>query len=111
MAIVTAEEILNSLQKYQPDSPDDGYLKLLEDITDSVSNSSNNWEEEVGKLRTALAEAEDRVKTVEEDWRRRYRDRFYGRKDESFAEQEAQALSAPETDVVKSTDEVAEDWN
>lgn len=109
MAVRSLDEILVSLNAFAPAEPTDDFLNLLEDISDTMATSSG-WEEEVAKLRKALEESVAEAKQIERDWRQRYKERFYGSRDESFAKQEAEDLKEPETEVIESSEEIAKDW-
>lgn len=110
MAVADLASILDRLKNYEPEELDDNYLGLLEDISDSMATDAGTWEEELGKLRLQVSELEQKVKDTDAEWRNRYRDRFYGRSEETLAEQEAQDLEEDETEEFKSVEEIAEDW-
>lgn len=71
MAKVTKEELLKKANAVIGDNPSDDALSLLEDITDSVGDNSASVE-----AAKRIEELENKVKTVEAEWREKYRARF-----------------------------------
>lgn len=74
MAVRTPEEILESIKTRVGDSTEDADLEFLEDVTDTLSD-----------LRTKSEGQEDwKTKYEENDkqWREKYRDRFFEKKEE-----------------------------
>lgn len=68
MAVRTQEELLNSIKGLLADDTSDASITLLEDVTDTLSNLSNNNDSENWKQKY---EENDR------EWRQKYRDRFF----------------------------------
>ena len=68
MMVKTKEEIINQIAEYIGENPDDSGLLLLENVTDTLSETVTAGDVEE-KIRVAVAEKD-------EEWRRRYRDRF-----------------------------------
>ena len=66
--VMTKEEIIKQIAEYIGENPDDSGILLLENVTDTLSETvtAGDVEEQV---RAAVAEKD-------EEWRRRYRDRF-----------------------------------
>lgn len=62
------EEIIELVKKYIGDRSDDETLELLEKI-EEVGDDSAEWSEKYDRL--------------DKEWRKRYRDRFFGAKDEA----------------------------
>lgn len=71
MAKVSKEELLKKANVVIGDNPSDDALSLLEDITDSFGDNSASVE-----AAKRIEELENKVKTVEAEWRKKYRDRF-----------------------------------
>lgn len=80
MAVRTTEEILESIKTRVGDSTEDADLEFLEDVTDTLSD-----------LREKTQGQEDwKTKYEENDkqWREKYRDRFFEKKEEQEEEKE-----------------------
>lgn len=74
MAVRTTDEILESIKTLVGDSTEDADLEFLEDVTDTLSD-----------LRSKSEGQEDwKTKYEENDkqWREKYRDRFFEKKEE-----------------------------
>lgn len=81
MAVRTTEELLESIKTRVGDSTEDADLEFLEDVTDTLSD-----------LREKSSGQEDwKTKYEENDkqWREKYRDRFFEKKDEKEEVEEA----------------------
>ena len=62
---------------------DDEALKFVEDMTDTFDENVNTEAEEmINTLNATIKELTDKNKSIEEEWRKKYRDRFYGGSDE-----------------------------
>lgn len=74
MAVKSRDEILNALKEKLGDDTSDESLALVEDVTDTLTdfesrtNDSTNWK--------------NKYEENDKQWRQRYRDRFYGAKDD-----------------------------
>lgn len=80
MAVRTTEELLESIKSRVGDSTEDADLEFLEDVTDTLSD-----------LKEKSSGQEDwKAKFEENDkqWREKYRDRFFEKKDEEIEEAE-----------------------
>lgn len=80
MAVRTTEEILESIKTRVGDSTEDADLEFLEDVTDTLSD-----------LRSKTEGQEDwKTKYEENDkqWREKYRDRFFEKKEEEEIKEE-----------------------
>lgn len=80
MAVRTTEEILESIKTRVGDSTENADLEFLEDVTDTLSD-----------LREKTQGQEDwKTKYEENDkqWREKYRDRFFEKKEEQEEEKE-----------------------
>jgi hypothetical protein len=87
MAVRTTEEILESIKTRVGDSTEDADLEFLEDVTDTLSD-----------LRSKSEGQEDwKTKYEENDkqWREKYRDRFFEKKEEQ--EEIKEEPEAPKT--------------
>lgn len=80
MAVRTTEEILESIKFRVGDSTDDVDLEFLEDVTDTLSDLSSKTE----------GQEDWKTKYEENDkqWREKYRDRFFEKKEEQEEEKE-----------------------
>lgn len=73
MAVLKKEELLASLKGILGDNKSDEALKLLEDASDTIADyetktkDTTNWEEKYKKL--------------DDDWRTKYRERFFTKSD------------------------------
>lgn len=74
--VKSKEEIMTSLKGVIGESTDENVLTLLEDIDDTLSVDNS----------AAVKELEDwknKYNALDEDWKKRYRDRFFGDVDET----------------------------
>lgn len=80
MAVRTTEEILESIKTRVGDSTEDADLELLEDVTDTLSDLKSKTE----------GQEDWKTKYEENDkqWREKYRDRFFEKKEEQEEEKE-----------------------
>ena len=72
MAVKTPDELMTSLRAHLGEDTSDAALALIEDVQDTVASLSGsddgiNWEQ--------------RYQENDAEWRRRYRDRFFGKSD------------------------------
>ena len=76
--------LLEELRNVIGDRTDDDALALIERVSELESQS-------IDDLKNKITELEDRIRQLDEDWRKRYRDRFYEgeEKDEEQIEEEA----------------------
>ena len=76
--------LLEELRNVIGDRTDDDALALIERVSELESQS-------IDDLKNKITELEDQMKQLDEDWRKRYRDRFYEgeKKDEEQIEEEA----------------------
>lgn len=108
--MTTLEEILSNLEEFRPDPISDSYISLVESITDSL-NGNNGAEEELKKLRDDVKRLSAEKEKLDNDWKERYLERFRGGDSVSdFGREEAKDLEEPETETLKSREEVAEEW-
>lgn len=79
---LTREDYLKSIASIIGDRTDDEALKFVEDMTDTFDENVNTDAEEIiNTLNATIAELTAKNKTIDEDWRKKYRDRFYGGSD------------------------------
>lgn len=79
MAIKSREDLLNDLNSFIGDNEDDVAISLIEDITDTLTDLENNSDSENWKTKY---EENDKA------WRKKYKDRFFSKKDEDEDEYE-----------------------
>lgn len=87
MAVRTPEEILESIKTRVGDSTEDADLEFLEDVTDTLSDLKSKTE----------GQEDWKIKYEENDkqWREKYRDRFFEKKEEQ--EEKKEEPEAPKT--------------
>lgn len=79
---LTREEYMNSIASIIGERTDDEALKFVEDMTDTFDGNVNtDAETTINTLNATIAELTDKNKSIEADWRKKYRDRFYGGSD------------------------------
>lgn len=74
MSVKSKDELLKSLKTVIGDNTSDEVLTLIEDITDTLDNSTGSSSEEDKKK---IQELENKVKETDEMWRKKYTDRFF----------------------------------
>lgn len=80
---LTREEYITSISSIIGERTDDEALKFVEDMTDTFDGlAKKEVEETINKLNDTIAELTDKNKAIEEEWRKKYRDRFYSGSDE-----------------------------
>lgn len=80
MAVKSKDELLSSLKTIIGDTPSDEALTLLEDMSDTLDNSTGGSSDEDKKK---IEELEKQVKYTDEMWRKRYADRFLNPSDDN----------------------------
>lgn len=80
MAVKSKDELLSSLKTIVGDTPSDEALTLLEDMSDTLDNSTGGSSDEDKKK---IEELEKQVKETDEMWRKRYADRFLNPSDDN----------------------------
>lgn len=73
MAVKSKDELLSSIKSIIGDTPSDEALTLLEDVSDTLDNSTGSSSDEDKKK---IEELEKKVKDTDTMWRQRYADRF-----------------------------------
>ena len=75
---LSKEELLEKVKTYVGDRADDETIEISEDISDSFEGSESA--EEVEKLKT---EYETKLANLDNEWREKYKARFFSKKDKS----------------------------
>lgn len=76
MAIKTKEEILSAVRDKFPDDASDEVISLIEDISDTYTDLET-------KAKGDGVDWKAKAQEIDEDWRKKYRDRFFsGKKDD-----------------------------
>ena len=70
MAVVEKESIMNRLNKLIGDRTDDEAISLVEDVSDTIDSAT-------GAGMVTEEEAERRVAEKDDEWRRKYKERFF----------------------------------
>ena len=78
MAVKSKEELLSTVKTLIEDNPSDDAIALLEDISDTLDNSTGGSSDEDKKK---IEELEKQVKDIDENWRKKYTDRFFSPSD------------------------------
>lgn len=73
MSVKSKDELLQSVKGLLGDTPSDEGIALLEDISDTLDNSTGGSSDEDKKK---IEELEKKVKEVDDNWRKKYTDRF-----------------------------------
>ena len=88
--------LLEELRKVIGDRTDDDALALIERVSELESQS-------IDDLKNKITELEGQMKQLDEDWRKRYRDRFY-EGEEKDEEQIEEAGDEEESESIKIDD-------
>lgn len=107
MAVVTLQEILQDLAKFEPEELSTEYTTLLENISDTVASNTSLLE--IEQLREDLEEARRQVVEVEREWMEKYKARFYQSEEPENSLEEELPEEADEEEE-KTLEEVAEEW-
>ena len=86
--------LLEELRNVIGDRTDDDALALIERVSEFESQS-------IDDLKNKITELEGQMKQLDEDWRKRYRDRFY-EGEEEIEEEAEEAGSEEESESIKS---------
>ena len=101
MAVRTAQEIMGDLEFLNDGDTAELYVKLLEDIKDSVAG-------DVSEIRSKLEEAEKKAEEVEKQWRERYIERFGGLSEDTPEKEEVEEVE--EVEETYSDEEIIDEW-
>lgn len=86
MAILSKDEALSILNTLIGERTDDEALKIIEDFTETIDNYiSTNWEE--------------KYKQLDEDWRKKYKERFFKGEEVQEPKPEKEAEVDTETNI------------
>lgn len=75
---LSKEELLEKVKTYVGDRADDETLEIIEDISDSFESS-----ESAEKIEEIKTEYESKLANLDNEWREKYKARFFSEKDES----------------------------
>ena len=89
MAVKKINEILESYKELYSESAGEKDIECLEDITDTL----NDYEERVSDS----TDWKEKYKTNDAEWRKRYRDRFFGGEPDEPDDQEPEEPEEPKT--------------
>ena len=87
MAVRTTDEILEGIRARVGDSTEDDDLEFLEDVTDTLSNLKSKTE--------GQEDWKSKYEENDKQWREKYRDRFFEKKEEQ--EEKKEEPEAPKT--------------
>ena len=85
MSVKTKDELLSSIKTLLGDEPSDEGIALLEDIADTLDNSTGGSSDEDKKK---IEELEKQVKETDAMWRKKYSDRFLNPSPEDSTDKE-----------------------
>lgn len=74
MSVKSKEELIEQIKKAVGDNTSDDIITLLEDVSDTLDNTKGGSTKE---LEDKIAELENKVKETDDNWRKKYTDRFY----------------------------------
>lgn len=101
------EDLMSSAKSLFADNSSDEVLNFLEDLTDSYT------EQDVTSYETKISELEKKVKDTENEWREKYKARFFEPKEQSVideAQTEDTGNEGSDEVEVPSVDEIAESF-
>lgn len=75
---LSKEELLEKVKTYVGDRTDDESLEIIEDISDSFETS-----ESAEKIEEIKTEYESKLANLDNEWREKYKARFFSEKDKS----------------------------
>ena len=85
MSVKSKDELLSSIKTLLGDEPSDEGIALLEDIADTLDNSTGGSSDEDKKK---IEELEKQVKDTDAMWRKKYSDRFLNPSPEDSTDKE-----------------------
>lgn len=108
MSKKTLDEIMSSAKSLFTDNSSDEVLSFLEDLTDSYT------EQDVTSYEDKIAELKKKVEDIENEWREKYKARFFESKNEIDVVDEAQPKEGSDEGndeiEVPSIDEIAKNF-
>lgn len=75
---LSKEELLEKVKTYVGDRADDETLEIIEDISDSFESS-----ESAEKIEEIKTEYESKLTNLDNEWREKYKARFFSEKDDT----------------------------
>ena len=103
MSVKSKDELLQSVKGLLGDTPSDEGIALLEDISDTLDNSTGSSSDEDKKK---IEELEKKVKEVDDNWRKKYTDRFMKPSDDNPDELDEDDSEEQEDNSPKTFDEL-----
>lgn len=95
MSVKSKDELLQSVKGLLGDTPSDEGIALLEDISDTLDNSTGSSSDEDKKT---IEELQKKVKEVDDNWRKKYTERFMKPSDDSNSDDEQDEDDSEEQD-------------
>lgn len=91
----TSEELMSSIRDYIGENHDDAAITLLEDMTDTLGDYNRRIQES--------GDWESKYRENDEQWRKRYSDRFYGNpvEDDVQIKEEVTTKDTDDTETVE----------
>lgn len=91
----TSEELMGSIRDYIGENHDDAAINLLEDMTDTLGDYDRRIQES--------GDWESKYRENDEQWRKRYSDRFYGKtvEDDVQIKEKVTTKDISDTETVK----------
>lgn len=74
MAVVSKEELLNQVKEVLGENISNEALALIENVSDTLDDKSNDKTEELNK---EIARLKEENETLDKTWRQKYTDRFF----------------------------------
>lgn len=104
---LTREEYMASIASIIGERTDDEALKFVEDMTDTFDGNVNtDAEATINTLNATIAKLTDKNKSIEADWRKKYRDRFYGGSDNDGTNPSNQTVIEEDTMIEPSEENI-----
>lgn len=88
---LSKEELLEKVKTYVGDRADDETLEIIEDISDSFESSEST--EKIEEIKT---EYESKLANLDNEWREKYKARFFSQKDDTGNEGDESDISDEE---------------
>lgn len=90
---LSKEELLEKVKTYVGDRADDETLEIIEDISDSFESS-----ESAEKIEEIKTEYESKLANLDNEWREKYKARFFSEKDKQDNEDESDTSDEEKTE-------------
>lgn len=88
---LSKEELLEKVKTYVGDRADDETLEIIEDISDSFETS-----ESAEKIEEIKTEYESKLANLDNEWREKYKARFFSEKDDTVNDEDESDISDDE---------------